>query len=398
MTSNNDRVREIARHGKLGIRTDRRGGGGGSMYLAVLAALMLSGGPAYQTESASKAQTTDVKTVAVCDKVRAILLVQEQVEESKKLDDARARVNVILPAAGLLWADRQNLARTLFQQAFDLATQWNVDNPVRTTREGMLLVTSTDLRMAVIQAITRYDREWGRRLLKSVVENDLKAASENEGTKSGRKNETASDFLSLARQLIDTDRAAAIELARDSFSYPAHPMLPTFLFQLAAVDQAAADALYQVTLSAYSDKDIDSALYLAIYPFGLSSVVGQPLSMMSYSSGSTFIPDPKSQQLYLRLLFDRAQRLLEPAGRGNPPAARPGSMPDAAQVYVALEQLEPSIARYQPALSESAMQLKSLLYSSMPPDARQRALGFLQGRRDWDNAFESFLQKADAAS
>jgi hypothetical protein len=333
----------------------------------------------------------------VCDKIRATLLVQDQVEEAKKLDDSIKRIGILVPAAGMLWAERQDQARALFQQAFDLAVQWNADHPVQTSRDGMLLVISPDPRLTVVNAISRYDREWARRLIKDITEHDIKAARENSGSTSGRRPESSTDFLNLAMQLVTIDRPAAIQLARDSLAYPASTMLPRFLFALAAADQNAADALYQQALSSYAGKDIDSTLYLAVYPFGLTSTVGQPHASTNYGPESSFVPNLELQQQYLRMLFDRAGRAIDPTSQRLVAAPAPGSMPETAQIYLALQQLEPSIAQYQPTLSEQAAQLKALMFASLTPETSRQATGFLEGQRVWkEDPFNTFLQRADA--
>lgn len=57
-----------------------------------------------------------------CDPARSGALVEQQASESEMIGDTPRRVAVMVRAAGLLWPHRRPAARTLFADAFDLAS------------------------------------------------------------------------------------------------------------------------------------------------------------------------------------------------------------------------------------------------------------------------------------
>lgn len=156
--------------------------------------------------------------------------------------------------------------------------------------------------------------------------------------------------------------------------------LPLFLFQLASRNQQAADALYQDAFQVYRGGDITAILALSAYPFGLNQVVGRPLDLLPKGQQipAGFTRNSHLQQVFLEVLFERAEGDLAALARRQPGLATITLPAQPVHVYAALQQLDPAIQRYQPALAEKAASLRSALGEALPPNWLREAKQIIQ--------------------
>src|SRR5512144_576158 len=109
--------------------------------------------PALSRPLCTRQQTGDARIN--CDAQRALLIVGQQVEEARTVDNASKQLPVLIRAAELLWPRQQKQARNLFTSAFDLAERRFKEKGDETRLEGNVIVEAQDMRFDVMEAIAR---------------------------------------------------------------------------------------------------------------------------------------------------------------------------------------------------------------------------------------------------
>ncbi len=219
----------------------------------------------------SIAQTRQAENASepVCDQQRALLLVKQQVDESKNLEQPVARITVLIRAADLLWPYERERARAVFTEAFELATQYFRQRGDETVLEKSLRVQLPDQRFRVLTAIAKRDAVWAKRLAQTAAEENVRDAERS--AQGATKNQSIGEkLIGTALSLLEVDRQTAINFARSSLRYPAAVTLPMSLFKLAESDRAAADQFFQEALAAYAQGRMSDLYYLSVYPFALN--------------------------------------------------------------------------------------------------------------------------------
>lgn len=315
-----------------------------------------------------------------CNQQLALSLVQQQIAEAKTFSAPTSRISILTRAAGVLWDDQQDTARELFLEAYDLATLHSQQKD------------SPDQRYTVIQAIAKHDAEWARRLVERVAAPQREA--ENPETPTPGDSREGDRLRGVAASLLFINqREAAISVVKSSFRYPASYLLARFLYQLAESDQEAADGLYVEALNAYANAPVSEFLFLSSYPYALPRVAG-PKSLSTYFTiPRKFVPNAEAQNLFLQVVFRRAKSLLEPTAQsvGNAPLAL-----EAAQIYLALDNLDPVIARRQPTHYRRAMVVRDLLNSRLSSEARLQVENLQQQQKPGvRSSFENLIEKSE---
>src|SRR6185369_11019957 len=208
----------------------------------------------------------------LCNRENALEIIKQQVESTRNFNDTVRRITVLIRAAELMWPYQQDKARTVFNEAFDLAVENEKANPQKSSRSIILRMQIPDQRYLVIRAIARRDPAWAKQLTEQI----LKGASDGEtsATRSSFENTlNANRLVESALKLIPTDLNAALDLARASLNYPASFLLTYFLYRLAENNQQAADQFYAQALAAYGDRPLREFLYLQAYPFAWSETL-----------------------------------------------------------------------------------------------------------------------------
>jgi hypothetical protein len=337
-----------------------------------------------------------------CDRIGALALVQQQLSEVKGLNDTVARIKILIRAADLLWTSQPEAARNAFTEAYELASQ-NIqeqgnDPPSVKVSGPIIVVIKSDQRFVVINAIARRDGEWAKRLAER-ASSETQAAKE-ESLTAGRRDTSGiklgENFLYLASSMMSTNKQAALDFARSSFRYPpSWDGLPHFLYNLAGVDQQTADQFYLEALNFYATKPISQLLYLSSYPFALNRFVGPEASLAYSSAPNGFAPSSVAQKRFLEVLLGRAQKSVQPQSQSRAPGDS-DTMPEIAQIYLALSSLEPVIEHYQPEMAERAAEMKTTLSTMMSGDLRQEADRMNQEQREIDQqTFSSFADKIE---
>ena len=333
----------------------------------------------------------------LCSRDNALEMIKPQVELTKTINNGTRRITVLIRAADLLWPYQQNRARAVFTEAFELAVENEKENADKGPRSVLLRMQVPDQRYVVIRAVAKRDSAWARELTRQMLK-----LNDQDGEASTRDSFqdtlTAQRLLDSAIKLIASDIAAAFDLARASFMYPASSWLPRFLYQLAGVNQQAADQFYAQALAVYGDKPMREFLYLQAYPFAWRDTINTPVFAFNYKVPANFVINPSLQRRFLEILLRRAHQSLEevPLDQSDTYRNPNGAwMPGTVHLLQGLVRLEPQVKESLPDLLPPLTQAREKILVSLSVE-NQRL--FLQpGREISTRPEQSFKEEVDSA-
>lgn len=346
-----------------------------------------------------------------CEPSRALALAGEQLTEAKAFEDPVKRIAVMTRAADMLWPHEPKQARAVFAAAFELASshyrargdEIRQEKGRADSRVPGLAVQLPDQRFVVLRAIAKRNAAWARELSARAAE-ETRAEAKKDAAGKTKHRPVGEKLLPLAESLLETDRPAALAVARGSFDDPATMYLPYFLYKLAGSDRPAADALYKEALAAYAARDdIDALLYLSQYPFALVSAIAPVMSNMGARRPAGFNADPELQRLFVNAFLGFAGRRLAAIAQ-QPPAEGPRHQrtePEA--IYTALKVLETLYGARQPAALERIAALEAQAAAFLSNAKQQNAAEYT--KRDLDGgstgpregSFEQAVEQAERA-
>ncbi len=353
-----------------------------------------------QQSIAQTSQQAENIPAPICDQQSALLLVKQQVDEAKNLDEPVARITVLIRGADLLWPYERERARAVFAEAFELATQYFRQRGDEKVIEKSLQVQLPDQRFRVLTAIAKRDAEWAKRLAQTAAEESMRDAEKTAQGATGNRN-IGEKLIGAALSLLEVDRQTAINFARSSLRYPAAATLPTFLFKLAISEMAAADQFFQEALAAYAQGEMRDLYYLSVYPFALNDAISFVTPSAYYIPPQNFKPNPKLQDAFLKTLFARIEQSLKETGEtvASPASVSETSeyLPGLANVVVALNKLEPLVAQHQPGYAERLASLKTSVGATLNASQQAQVAGEAKvaedGRRDMELQVEDLFER-----
>lgn len=334
----------------------------------------------------------------LCTRTNAVDNAKQQILFSRTFEEVVGRIAVLLRSADLLWPYEQDKALAAFMEAFDLATQnfKELGDQVRRSSDGQFAARMTvpDQRYKVIAALAKRDPAAARKLSDQMLKDEAREAADKPATDDRAARSTADKLLNVASGLAATNQNAAINFARASLRYPATIALASFFYNLAKVNQAAADQFYLEALAAYGAAPMDQLLYLSAYPFGNNRDAGEMPSYTFYRIPDGFVPKAELQRKFVQTLLARAQNESEAPGQH---VSR--GLSDTGQMWVAFSRLEKQIQTNLPDLFDSAVQTRDKLYALLNPSMQTNATGAIARdnppKRSFDEQVEAALKLAD---
>ena len=346
-----------------------------------------------------------------CEPSRALALVGEQLSEAKAFDSPVKRIAVMTRVAGMLWPHEQKQARAVFAEAFELASsQYRARGDERRQEKGRadskvsgLVIQLPDQRFVVLRAIGKRDPAWARELAARAAEETREEAKKEAESKTKHR-PVGEKLLSFAETLLETDRPAALAVARNSLNDPATMYLPRFLYLVAAADRAAADALFREALAAYAARaDVDALLYLSQYPFALTTAIAPVTPNMGTRPPTGFNTDPELQRLFVNAFIGFAERRLAAIAQQPPAEGPPYQRTEPEAIYTALKVLETLYGARQPAALERITALEAQAVAFLSNAKQQSAAAYSKRDLDGSNSgpregsFEAAIEQAEKA-
>jgi len=263
------------------------------------------------------------------DVARWQYLLDDLAREARTLTQEEKRPLLVAEVADAYWDLDQARSRELFMSALEAALSLKPD----TKDAGQAL-------RQVITLATNRDAPLARRLSEKILE----AGSE--------KRWARAESVSAAVDLLETDPAAAAQLAEANA--PSGPTMDSawFTLQLGRRDPAAADRVYAAYLSRFAPETgfgLERLLWLAGYPFGYAEAFGGSLSpsrLVGFSGMRSpgLTPRPVLAQAFLDVALRASQDALRRAGSEQPQRAEAFN----ALVLFTAAYLLPEVQRYRP--------------------------------------------------
>jgi hypothetical protein len=366
--------------------------------LAVVFGLTLSIAIVAQTSEANKQAP---KTVAANSKVakdpEAERLMKERrdnaqslllnlASEAGRFNDQILRARTQARIADVLWPADSERARALFRKAWDSAEivdregQRKVEEDIKQqkARNGGGSVTVTgppDIRAEVLRLAARRDRALGEEFLARMrTEQAQDATDKVDGARNNfAAPEALAQRLNLARQLLDTDVARALQFADPALMNISREGLD-FLSYLRDKDAAAADLRYSAFLAkaaADLQSDANTVSFLSSYIFTphlfvtFSNSGGTSSSSTSRENAAPNMP-AQLRNAFLRAAGDILLRPLAPPEQDQSSGGIQGK-------YLMLKRLQPLFDQFAPSeLAEAIRAQADALAQAVPEDARQR--------------------------
>jgi hypothetical protein len=346
----------------------------------------------------SLAQSKSAKTgsFSLCNQNDAIEMIQQQLVVTRTYDNAVRRIDILIRAADLLWPLQQDKARAAFIEAFEVAVQNENWNGKQAKDSRSLLMEIPDQRYVVIHAVAKRDSSWAKKLTEQMLKPDRQGGEQASIKDSQSGLLTAQRLLESAIQLLSTDINTAVDLAKVSLRYPASFMIARFLYQLAAVNQQAADQFYDQALAVYADRPMREFLYLATYPFAFRESGSTPVFGF-YQVPPNFVTNHSLQRRFVQALLRRAQNALEaPLDEGDNFLDADGNlMPGTGHVLEVLTQIEPQVRVLLPELLEGVAQTREKILVSLSVETQKTFLR--PGREVSTSPQESFYEQIETA-
>ena len=309
----------------------------------------------------------------VCNEEYAKFLVDQQVSESRSVEDTDKRIRILIRAADFSWRYDQPTAREYFAEAFKFAGERFSEKGFEKKENKGLTTHMPDYRFEVIKAIASKDSEWAKRLVDQLLKEYEKTAADR--PESFDRLRELDDVLRIATESLKTNPELSRQLFRRAMQHELDFHWFWTLFAAAHTNRQFSDELYSELLVNYANASPRRLLFLSAYPFGSD----RPLGIEKYQFGAK-VPDGFSPNRNLQLKFIDAF-LRRTVSYASDPAnldATPDQhrLPEPVYMITTLAELEPIIVRDFPnliqRLSEARAQANAMLSEKMRKDIRDR--------------------------
>lgn len=306
--------------------------------------------------------------------------------EAGRFNDQTLRARTQARIADVLWLADSERARALFRKAWESAEivdregQRKVEEDIKQqkARNGGNVTVSgpPDIRAEVLRLAARRDRALGEEFLAKMRTEQAQEATEKvDSTRNSALDapEALAQRLNLARQLLDTDVARALQFADPALMNITREGLD-FLSYLRDKDAAAADLRYSAFLAkaaADLQSDANTVSFLSSYVFTphlfvtFSNNGGTSMSSTSRENAAPNVP-AQLRTAFLRAAGDILLRPLAPPGQDQSSGGIQGK-------YLMLKRLQPLFDQFAPGeLAQAIHAQADALAQAVPEDARQR--------------------------
>ncbi|HVF31098.1 MAG TPA: hypothetical protein VNA22_09010 [Pyrinomonadaceae bacterium] len=318
-------------------------------------------------------QTQPQELPPVCNDEYARFLVDQQVAESKSVQETDRRVRILIRAADFLWMYDQPTAREYFAEAFKVAgDRFNEKGFEKEELAKSSFRVHPDHRFEVIRAIMVKDGEWAKRLVDQLMKEYEKAAKERTGFD---KTSELDDVIRMAVDSLKTNPELSRQLFRRAMQHPLDFHWMWAPLSAAATNRQFADELYAELLANYANATPRRLLLLSAYPFASARIIGLEKYQFGAFVPESLQPNRNLQQRFIDTFLRRAISYAADPQNINAPAEE-NRMPEPAYVMTALNELEPIIIRDFPSLiqrlSEARAQTNGLITEQLRKDVHDR--------------------------
>jgi len=328
-----------------------------------------------------------------CNEEFARFLVDQQVSESRSVEQTDKRIRILMRAAEFLWKYDEPTARDYFTEAYKVATDRFREKGFEVIEDKGLTTQLPDHRFEVIRAIAAKDGEWAKKLIDELLKEYEKAAAERKDFEKGRE---LQDLVRMARELVKTNPELSRALLRRVMKYPLDFHWFFVLHGIAGDDRAFSDSMYGEALANYSNASPRRMLFLSAYPFASSRMLGPEKGQYGSSVPDGLTPNRVLQQRFIETFLRRVITFSsDPQNLNLPPDEY--RKPEPVYMVGALTELEPIVIQQFPQLLAQFSEAKARATSMLTEQTRKDLTDLDKRNESLDFNFEDRIAKLEKA-
>ena len=327
-----------------------------------------------------------------CNEEFARFLVDQQVSESRSVEQTDKRVRILIRAAEFLWKFEEPVARAYFSEAFKVANDRFNEKGFEAIENKGITSLMPDYRFEVIRAIAAKDAKWAKKLIEQLLKEYENAADRKELD----KNREIADILRVARESVKTNPELSRALFRRVMAHPMDYHWYFAPFQVAEDNRQFADALYAELLVNYANASPRRLLFLSAYPWAATRILGPDRYQFGVSVPATLTPNRDLQRRFVETFLRRVVSFAADPENLNLPAEQ-YRLPEPAFMMAALLELEPIIVQQFPAMIQQHSEAKAAT-NGMLNEQTRKDLAEREKRNDaLGYSFEQRLKQIEEA-
>lgn len=333
-----------------------------------------------------------------CNPQFARTLVEQQVAESRTVEEPDKRVKILLRSAEFLWNFDEPTARKYFSDALKLAVdrfkEKGFEKKTLGDKERGLISSLPDLRFEVVRAIAKKDSEWAKRLSEQILAEFEKSKEDRDDPIN--RNREIEDILRIAQNNVKTNPELSAFLFRRVMRYPLDSYWYWSLYSVAADNPAFAGGLYAELLLNYRHENPRRLLFLSAYPFAHERIFGADKFQFGSSVPENLSPSPQLQKQFIETFFRRVAVFANSPDDINRPPDQ-NRLPEAVYIISALQEIEPIVIRKFPELLQQLTQAKAHANSLLTEENRKKLNDRTKQTENLSLSFEERLKRVEEA-
>jgi hypothetical protein len=329
-----------------------------------------------------------------CNEDFARFLVEQQVAESRNVEQTDKRIRILVRAADFLWKFEEPLGREYFTEAFKVATDRYREKGFEKTEKKGLTTHMPDHRFEVIKAIAVKDAAWARRLIEQVLKDYEKDTDRKNYFDRTRE---IGDIVELAEKSIKTNPDFARSLLRRVMQHPLEFHWYWALFSIAQDDTTFSDRLYEELLANYANSTPRSLLFLSAYPFARNRIFGIERYQYGAYVPPGLTPNRDLQRQFIGTFLRRVVSFASDPENLNLPVAHEYHRPEPVYMVGALAELEPIIVQQHPAFIQQFSEAKALATGMLNDQMRKDMSEREKRNEELGYGFERRLKQLEEA-
>lgn len=319
-----------------------------------------------------RSQAAVPEIAVACNEEFAKFLVDQQVGESRTVEETDKRIRILIRAADFLWKYDQPAARAHLTEAFKIAGDRFKEKGFEKRENKGLTTVLPDYRFEVIKAVAAKDAEWAKVLIEQLLKEYEKESASREGFD---KNRELDDTLRIAVDSLKVNPELSRALFRRAMQHPLDFHWFWTMFSIAAANRQLADDVYSELLTTYANATPRRLLFLSAYPFASERMLGIEKFQYGASVPEALTPNRNLQQRFIETFLRRAVSYAsDPANASAAPEEH--RLPEPIYIATTLNELEPIVVQDFPfliqRLSEARAQAAGMLDEKMRKDADAR--------------------------
>lgn len=337
------------------------------------------------------------ENIQPCDQDFARMLVEQQINEGKSVEETDKLIKIYLRSAEFLWKFDEPTARTYFAEAFNIAEKRFNEKGFEKgekSEKNQIGTYKPDYRMEVVKAIAKKDGKWAKQLSEKLLKEYEAAVKEREDNYD--KDREVRDLLGIATESAETNPELSLYFFRRAMQYPLDSAWYWNLYATARKNKALSDQVYSELLRTYANENPQKLLFLSAYPFAANRIFGVDKYQYGSNAPDNLTPNPNFQIQFLNVFFNRAERMISNPDElyKSPEKYR---LAEISYIVSGLQDIEPIILQNHPNLLPRFNNVKSRVSGFLNEETKKNLEDRQKMYEKNETSFENKLEKLEEA-